>query len=104
LDLERNNLLVNGDPSRLTPEQLRNYNELQQALAAVLASEPVCHADGNLDKQVNHKDVDGVYRYWGQPSRFDFNNDGTTDQKDLDCVTQNLGNNCLNGESGTACP
>jgi hypothetical protein len=31
----------------------------------------------------------------GGPSVFDFNNDGVTDQQDLDTVLQNFGHNCL---------
>jgi hypothetical protein len=94
LDVAPTNLLVNGDPSNLTRDQRRNYNELQEKLAAQLNSEPVCTGDGNLDKRVNGEDINGVKTYWGQPSRFDFNNDGTTDQQDLLIVLQHLGNNC----------
>jgi hypothetical protein len=95
LDVAPANLLVAGDPSSLTPVQFANYNELQQALAAQLSSEPVCTGDGNLDKRVNGEDIDGVRKNWGQPSRFDFNNDGTTDQQDLLIVLQNLGSHCI---------
>ena len=35
----------------------------------------------NLDKVVNQEDFVGVHRFWGQPSVFDFNNDGITDQQ-----------------------
>src|SRR5262249_56105321 len=103
LDLETNNLIPNGDTSSLTPEQLQNYQQLQSALQAFLNSEPVCYGDGNLDKQVNGRDIAGWTRFRGQPSWFDFNNDGTTDAADLDCIRQNLGNNCLRNGPGSGC-
>ena len=74
--------------------------ELQTALTNLLDSEPVCLGDGNLDKVMDREDFVGVHRYWGQPSVFDFNNDGTTDQNDLDLVLQNFGHNCLTTGSG----
>jgi arylsulfatase A-like enzyme len=103
LDLMANNLLTNGQPVNLTAEQMASFQELMQAMNAVLNSEPVCHGDGNLDKVVDQQDLDAVHRYWGQPSVYDFNRDGTTDQKDLDCVQANLGHNCLAGSAGTPC-
>jgi hypothetical protein len=103
LDLTATNLLTKGQPTNLTAEQMANFQELMQALNAVLNSEPVCHGDGNLDKVVDQKDLDGVKQYWGQPSWFDFNHDGTTDQKDLDCVQANFGHNCLAGQAGSPC-
>ena len=99
LDTEANNLLRDNAPP-LTPLQAANMAELQTALTNLLNSEPVCLGDGNLDKVVNREDFVGVHRYWGQPSVFDFNNDGTTDQNDLDLVLQNFGHNCLTTGSG----
>jgi hypothetical protein len=103
LDLAINNLLTKGQPTNLNAEQMTNYQDLMQALTAMLNSEPVCHGDGNLDKVVDQKDLDGVKQYWGQPSWFDFNNDGVTDQKDLDCAQANFGHNCLAGQAGSPC-
>jgi len=103
LDLAINDLLTKGQPTNLTAEQMANYQDLLQALNAMLNSEPVCHGDGNLDKVVDQKDLDGVKQYWGQPSWFDFNNDGVTDQKDLDCAQANFGHNCLAGQAGSPC-
>lgn len=104
LDNSPNNLLNNGVPVGLTLEQQANYDALQAELSSLLASEPACYADGNLDKQVTQADVDGVLQYWGQPSWFDVNRDGMTDQKDLDCVLANLGLDCLVTGPGVICP
>ncbi len=95
IGLDKTDLLVAGDPANLDAEQLANYQQLQGALDQVLASEPACPGDGNLDKRVNGKDRRGVRRFTGQPSVFDFNNDGTTDAQDLQIVNQNFGDNCL---------
>src|SRR5262249_26051107 len=102
LDLSINNLLNTNAPP-LTLFQAANLLQLQHALNNILNSEPVCYGDGNLDKVVDEQDLDGVLRYWGQPSVFDINNDGTTDQNDLDCVLQNLGHNCLMNGPGEQC-
>jgi len=45
----------------------------------------------------------GVQRYKGQPSVFDINNDGVTDENDLNCVLQNFGHNCLVNGPGQRC-
>ena len=78
-------------PSALRPE----YEKLQASLNTLLASEPVCTGDGNLDKFVNQFDVDGVNDFQGVSSFFDFNDDGTTDAQDLAIVKANLGTDCL---------
>ncbi|HRI14777.1 MAG TPA: sulfatase-like hydrolase/transferase [Verrucomicrobiota bacterium] len=104
LDNSGRNLLINDSIDNLTPTQLANYFELMGELQRIQASETTCYTDGNLDKQVTQADVDGVNEYWGQPSWFDVNSDGTTDQTDLDCVMANLGNNCLESGAGTICP
>ncbi len=104
LDNAGHDLLTNGVAVNLTPEQQQHYDELLAELNRILDSEPACYTDGNLDKQVTQLDVDGVLQYWGQASWFDVNSDGTTDQMDLDCVTANLGNNCLENGAGILCP
>lgn len=104
LDNSENNLLTNGVAVNLNEDQQLNFDQLQAELSNLLASEPVCNGDGNLDKQVTQADVDGVLQYWGQPSWFDVNRDGKTDQLDLDCVMANLGNNCLESGPGVHCP
>ncbi|MBX3382709.1 MAG: sulfatase-like hydrolase/transferase [Phycisphaeraceae bacterium] len=80
----------NCDTPGIGCDRLTNYNSLRAALDALFASEPRVEGDGNLDKRVTGEDVGGVRRYWGQPSWFDFNNDGTTDQQDMDIVLRNL--------------
>jgi len=78
-------------PSALQPE----YEKLQASLNNLLASEPVCPGDGNMDKFVNQFDVQGVNNFLGVSSFFDFNDDGTTDAKDLAVVNANLGADCV---------
>lgn len=104
IDNAGRDLLTNGVAVNLTPEQTAAFSELQTELNRILASEVTCYTDGNLDKQVTQADIDGVNQYWGQPSWFDINNDGVTDQTDLDCVMANLGNNCLQTGPGVICP
>jgi hypothetical protein len=94
LDNSPDNLL--GDTA-LTPEQAANYDELKAVLNGILKSESVCTGDGNLDRVVDEKDLEGVEKFWGQPSVFDLNDDGTTDQLDEDIVTGNFGNKCRPG-------
>jgi arylsulfatase A-like enzyme len=104
LDTAANDLLNTNRYPHLTSEQATNYAELRVVLDAILNSEPVCYGDGNLDKVVNQEDFVGVHRFWGQPSVFDFNNDGITDEKDLECVLTNFGHNCLTNGPGQPCP
>ncbi len=78
-------------PTSLQPE----YEKLQADLSSLLASEPSCPGDGNLDKFVNQFDLNGVKDFLGVSSFFDFNDDGTTDAKDLAIVEANLGKDCL---------
>ena len=107
LDTSVNNLLnkyTTNQLPNLNQDQRRNLAELYDVLNAILNSEPVCHGDGNLDKVVNREDFVGIHRFWGQPSVFDFNNDGTTDENDLECVKANFGNNCLSDGPGHPCP
>ncbi len=78
----------------LTPAEKTNLSRLLAELEKVLNSEPACPGDGNLDKQVNEADIQGVIDNWGQPSVFDFNDDGTTDVKDLQIIQTNFGDVC----------
>jgi len=95
LDLSTTNLLTNGQPVGLTADQMSNFGDLTVQLQALLASEPACYGDGNLDKRVGIEDLFGVMQYAGQPSVFDFNSDGATDNTDLLIVASNFGNNCI---------
>ena len=93
LDNSPFNLLASGNP--LTPDQESNLNQLMAVLASLLASEPACTGDGNQDKTVNVDDIDGLVADWGLPSVFDFNNDGVTDQTDLQTLLNNYGDVCF---------
>jgi hypothetical protein len=72
-----------------------NLTRLFAELEKILASEPACPGDGNEDKKVNEEDIQGVIDNWGQPSVFDFNDDGTTDLKDLQIIETNFGDVCF---------
>jgi Sulfatase len=101
LDLATTNLLTNGQPVNLQPEQAAKFWELRFQLQAELGSEPVCYGDGNLDKLVNSEDSLGVFRYWGQPSVFNFEENGVTGSQDLQWVWHNFGNDCLQDGPGS---
>jgi arylsulfatase A-like enzyme len=94
LDLSTADLLTNGRPVGLTSAQLAAYNELRFELQTLVDSEHVCTGDGNLDKRVDQADLDGVRRYMGLPSVFDFNQDGVTDDRDFAVVLSNFGRDC----------
>ena len=104
LDLATTNLLTNGQPVNLLPEQLANFWELRFELQAELNSEPACYGDGNLDKLVNMDDALGVLRYWGQPSVFNFEENGVTGSQDLLWVWRNFNNDCLQHGPGSTPP
>jgi hypothetical protein len=82
---------------------MTNFLDLEFRLNEMLNSEVVCHGDGNLDKRVDSADVTGARQYFGEPSWFDFNADATTDNQDLQCISNNFGNDCLTNGPGTAC-
>jgi hypothetical protein len=92
LDNSPDNLLAK---SSLTASEQANLTTLLAVLDGILDSEPACPGDGNLDKVVNEEDANGVLKYWGQPSVFDFNNDGITDGTDLQTVQTNFGDQCF---------
>lgn len=71
-----------------------NHTELYETALALLATEVACPGDGNLDKRVDQLDADGIDDNFGEPSVFDFNNDGVTDDLDRDIVDQNAGIDC----------
>lgn len=92
LDNSPYNLLAGGP---LTQDQQSNLDELMAVLDNILASEPACPGDGNLDKTVDFDDINGVVANWGLPSVFDFNNDGITDQEDNQTVLNYYGDVCF---------
>jgi hypothetical protein len=89
--LDTDDLLTAGKPLHLNTVQKRTYLQLRRALAALLKTEPDRPGDGNLDRKVDANDLQGVQQFWGQPSWFDFNDDGTTDGKDQQIVVDNFG-------------
>lgn len=97
LDNANKNLLAGGE---LTSDQQSNLDELKALLHALLDSEPTCPGDGNLDKMVNVEDIDGLVGDWGKPSVFDYNNDGVTDQHDLQALLDHYGDQCLTAWQG----
>ncbi len=81
----------------LTPEQQRNYNALSAQLATLLASQPACPGDGNIDLVVDQKDLDDWRFYsesYGLSSVYDFNLDGLTNAEDELFIKKHLGLNC----------
>jgi len=75
-------------PTRSTwsPTVSSNYRALGTQLDAILASQPACPGDGNLDNVVNPLDTN-TWRVlstgWRLSSTYDFNLDGVTDGADL---------------------
>lgn len=57
----------------------------------ILASERLIEGDANLDKCVTGEDLAAARRFFGQPSWFDCNIDGATDNLDLPIIRDNLG-------------
>tara|TARA_R110002051_G_scaffold95821_2_gene165896 strand:- start:55641 stop:57830 length:2190 start_codon:yes stop_codon:yes gene_type:complete len=83
----------------LTPEQQQHYDALLAELDSIVASEPSCPGDGNLDRVIDQQDVEG-WTYFsqlngGRSSWYDFNLDGLTDAADLQIIEDNLGLDCL---------
>ncbi len=70
------------------------YNHLLAQLNTILASQPACAGDGNLDRAVNAQDLVNwqmISQAWGYSSVYDFNFDGVTDNADLQIINQNTG-------------
>jgi arylsulfatase A-like enzyme len=99
LDNSPQDLLASGNP--LTADQQVNFDQLMAVLDNLLASEPICPGDGNLDKTVDVDDINGLLANWSKPSVFDFNNDGVTDQADLQTVLNNYGDQCFQPAQGS---
>ncbi|HEY4417391.1 MAG TPA: sulfatase-like hydrolase/transferase [Verrucomicrobiae bacterium] len=97
LDNSPDDLLAGGP---LTKDQQSNLDQLMAVLEGILASEPNCPGDGTLDKTVNVNDINGVTANWGQSSVFDFNNDGVTDQNDMQIVLNNYNDQCFQPVAG----
>ncbi len=77
------------------------YDELRTKLDSILASNPACPGDGNMDGVVNGEDLGNWARIthaWGLSSVYDFVTgqfrDGKTDNRDEAIIQANLGKTC----------
>ncbi|MCW5892046.1 MAG: sulfatase-like hydrolase/transferase [bacterium] len=91
LDRAAANLLAQG----LTAAQQKAYDTLSQKLDAMLASEPPCSGDGNLDRRVDQKDLNDWTTFLGVGSSvYDLDFDGQTDDADTLLIRANFGARC----------
>jgi hypothetical protein len=82
-------------PQGLDATQLDNFNDLSSRLDKMLASEPECTGDGNLDRRVDQTDLDDWAAFDGLGSSvYDLNLDGQTDDADTMIIRQNYGRRC----------
>lgn len=106
MDNANDNLLQNcpagQDPVTCLPKALRpQYRQLSRTMTAMKDSgqaQATCRSkgDGNLDLRVNNLDVQEWKKFNGKgPSQYDINEDGQTDQADLDIIDANLGTDCM---------
>lgn len=92
LDTSGSDLLASGHP--LTPPQKKNYDALTAGLNRLRAWQPACPGDINLDGVVNQLDLyqwDLFAALTPYSSWADINQDGLTDDIDLDIIQQNQG-------------
>lgn len=96
LDTEDRNLLP---PANAEIQAV--YNDLRNKLEDILASNPDCPGDGNMDGVVNGEDLGNWARIahtWGLSSVYDFVTgqfrDGKTDNRDETIIQANLGKTC----------
>jgi hypothetical protein len=70
------------------------YDDLTAKLDRMLASQPACVGDGNIDGVVNAQDLDNwrmISQAWGLSSTYDLNFDGLTNDADRDLLARNAG-------------
>ena len=93
LDTADADLLATG--KSLNREQQKNYDALRAQLTKLLASQPACPGDINLDGIVNYLDVAEWTMFqelsMGNSSWADLNLDGLTNSVDLAIILQNFG-------------
>lgn len=79
----------------LDADQLDAFNGLLKKLDAMLASQPACTGDGNIDRRVNQLDFDDWSTFVGLGSSvYDLNFDGQTDDADTVLIRENVGTKC----------
>ena len=95
VDFPSVSLLPSGDaacsPGELTPEAAAAFTALQSYMYDLMATQPACLGDGNIDGVIDSVDLAEIATWWGQSSVYDFNNDGTTDGSDLAQILTNWG-------------
>jgi arylsulfatase A-like enzyme len=104
LDRTNLNLLSSPQlpPAGLTPIERLRFDTLLGELLALQRTEPDCPGDGNLDRRVDHLDLENWQIFAdtcaANPNQcssvYDFNLDGITDTADLLVIEQNLGRRC----------
>ena len=90
LDDEQLNLLLQP----LNASLQATYDGLQVQLNSILASQPACPGDGNIDGTVNSQDAaewQRIVSKWSGSSVFDFNFDGVTDTLDQLAINTHQG-------------
>jgi hypothetical protein len=97
LDKSGDDLLATGQPP-LNAVQQASYDALSARLTRLLASEPECTGDGNIDGKVNGLDLADWRKFerlsLGESSWYDIIRDGLTDEQDLEEILKNLGTRC----------
>jgi len=79
----------------LDKKQLAAFKTLNSKLEKMLASEPECTGDGNMDKRVNQLDLQDWASFQGVgSSRYDLNLDAQTNNLDQSIIQDNLGLRC----------
>ena len=82
-------------PQGLDGTQLDAFNALSRKLDTMLASQPDCTGDGNMDRRVNQTDLDDWSTFAGLGSSvYDLNLDGQTDDADTMVIRGNFGARC----------